>query len=79
MFETAFSEGIFWYSIIAVGENWCMEGLPPQRHNDKAQIVRSTGSLFRKRSLCLAATIKAINCIQHYFPTNAHNAKKRSY
>ena len=73
MFETAFSEGIFWFSIIAGGESWCMAGAPPQRHNDKAQIVRSIGSLFRKSSLCLATTIKAINCIfgvvlKEFFP-----------
>jgi hypothetical protein len=62
MFEAAFSKDIFWSSIIPGGESWCMEGAPSQRHNDKAQIVKSIGSLFRKSSLCLAVTIKAINC-----------------
>jgi hypothetical protein len=37
MFETAFSEGIFWSSIISGGESWSMAHAPSQRHNDKAQ------------------------------------------
>jgi hypothetical protein len=48
--------------LIAGGESWCMNGAPSQRHNDKAQILRNIGSLFRKSSLCLAAKIKSINC-----------------
>jgi len=73
LFETAFSEGIFWSSIIAGGESWCMEGARSQRHNDKAQILRNIGLLFRKSSLCSAATIKVINCsfgvvLKEFFP-----------
>ena len=73
MFETAFSEEIFCSSVIAGGESWCMEGVPSQRNNDKAQIVRSIGLLFRKSRLCSATTIKAINCsfgvvLKEFFP-----------
>jgi hypothetical protein len=73
LFETAFSEGIFWFSIIAGGECLCMQGAPSQRHNDKAQVLRSIGSLFRKSSWCSANKIKVINCsfgvvLEEFFP-----------
>jgi hypothetical protein len=51
LFETAFNEDLFWSSIITGGESWCLHEAPSNRQNDKAHILRGTGSPV-KRGAC---------------------------